>query len=103
MPRYQLFIFTVIRTVLNTSHRMIYPFLAVFARGLGVEISVVSGVVASRSLVAAVTPFLFPFRSSKRADANLACRLGWRYLCWQWALCRSAPALPLWGLLLSCR
>jgi hypothetical protein len=33
--RYQLILFTTIRAVFNTMYRMIYPFLGVFARGLG--------------------------------------------------------------------
>ena len=35
--RSQLIIISVLRTVLNTMHRMVYPFLSVFARGLGVD------------------------------------------------------------------
>jgi predicted MFS family arabinose efflux permease len=46
---------------MNTAYRMIYPFLAVFARGLGVEISVISGLVANRALIGITYPFLFPF------------------------------------------
>ncbi len=34
--------FTAIRIILNTMHRMVYPFLAVFARGLGVDIASMS-------------------------------------------------------------
>jgi predicted MFS family arabinose efflux permease len=53
--------YTLIRIVINTAYRMIYPFLAVFARGLGVEISVISGLVANRALIGITYPFLFPF------------------------------------------
>lgn len=53
--------YTLIRVVMNTAYRMIYPFLAVFARGLGVEVSVVSGLVANRALIGVMYPFLFPF------------------------------------------
>jgi predicted MFS family arabinose efflux permease len=53
--------YTLIRAVLNTAYRMIYPFLAVFARGLGVEISVISALVANRALIGVTYPFLFPF------------------------------------------
>ena len=76
MLRYQLIVFTVIRTVLNTSHRMIYPFLAVFARGLGVDISVVSTLVANRSLVGAATPFLFPFIETRGRKFGMSLGLG---------------------------
>ena len=50
-----------IRVVMNTAYRMIYPFLAVFARGLGVEIGVISGLVANRALIGVTYPFIFPF------------------------------------------
>jgi predicted MFS family arabinose efflux permease len=47
--------------VLNTAHRMIYPFLAVFARGLGVDITAVSALVAIRAWFGAATILIFPF------------------------------------------
>jgi predicted MFS family arabinose efflux permease len=43
--------FTAIRTVLNTAHRMVYPFLSIFARGLGVDLTTMSLVLTARSLV----------------------------------------------------
>ena len=61
MSLLRLSILILVRVVLNTAHRMIYPFLAVFARGLGVDIGTVSALVANRSLIGAATPFLFPF------------------------------------------
>jgi predicted MFS family arabinose efflux permease len=61
MRPFRLIILTFIRVILNTAHRIIYPFLAVFARGLGVDIGTVSALVANRSLIGAATPFLFPF------------------------------------------
>ena len=56
---FSLTIYTLIRVVMNTTYRMIYPFLSVFARGLGVDISVISGLVANRAIVGAVDPFFF--------------------------------------------
>lgn len=56
--RYQLTIFMFLRTILNTMHRMVYPFLAVFARGLGVEITTVSYVVTARSFFGLFAPVL---------------------------------------------
>lgn len=56
--RGQVVAFTGTRTVLNTMHRMIYPFLAVFGRGLGVDLVVLSLAVSFRSLVGAFGPFL---------------------------------------------
>jgi len=49
-----------LRTILNTAHRMVYPFLPVFARGLGVDISVMSLLMAGRSLIGATSPIFAP-------------------------------------------
>lgn|SRR5574341_86463 len=56
--RVQLFIFMVLRLILNTMHRMVYPFLAVFARGLGVDIATLSFVITARSFVGMFSPVL---------------------------------------------
>ncbi len=61
---------------MNTSFRMIYPFLAVFARGLGVEIGVISRLVANRALIGAATPFLFPFIETRGRKFGLLLGLG---------------------------
>lgn len=59
MPlRLQLVVFMLLRTILNTMHRMVYPFLAVFARGLGVDITTLSFVVTARSFVGMFAPVL---------------------------------------------
>ena len=49
-----------LRTVLNTAHRMVYPFLPVFARGLGVDISTMSLLMTGRSLLGATSPLFAP-------------------------------------------
>jgi predicted MFS family arabinose efflux permease len=54
--RFQLLVFMLLRTILNTMHRMVYPFLAVFARGLGVEITTLSYVVTARSFFGMFAP-----------------------------------------------
>lgn len=56
--RFQLLIFMVLRTILNTMHRMVYPFLAVFARGLGVSIDTLAFVITLRSVVGMFAPVL---------------------------------------------
>jgi len=56
--RFQVILFAAIRTVFNTMYRMVYPFLSVFSRGLGVDISALSQALANRSLVGALGPFL---------------------------------------------
>jgi len=59
--RFQLLIVMLLRTILNTMHRMVYPFLAVFARGLGVEFTTLSYVVTLRSFVGMFAPVLGSF------------------------------------------
>ncbi|HEY5730481.1 MAG TPA: MFS transporter [Anaerolineales bacterium] len=56
--RSQLIVFMFLRTILNTMHRMVYPFLAVFARGLGVEFTTISYVVTVRSFFGMFSPIL---------------------------------------------
>lgn len=54
--RFQLITFALARTVVNTGHRMIYPFLPVFAKGLGVDLEAVALVVTARSALGLVSP-----------------------------------------------
>jgi predicted MFS family arabinose efflux permease len=56
--RYQLLLFTIIRTVFNTMHRMVYPFLGVFSRGLGVDITSLSLALTARSVIGMFGPFV---------------------------------------------
>jgi DHA1 family inner membrane transport protein len=58
--RFQLIIFMFLRTILNTAHRMVYPFLPIFARGLGVDISAMSLLMTARSLMGASSPLFAP-------------------------------------------
>ena len=76
MSRLRLILLTLIRVVLSTAHRMIYPFLAVFARGLGVDLTSVSALVANRALFVAATPFVFPFLESRGRKFGMALGLG---------------------------
>lgn len=50
----------ILRTILNTAHRMVYPFLSVFARGLGVDISTMSLLMTARSLLGTTSPLFAP-------------------------------------------
>jgi predicted MFS family arabinose efflux permease len=58
---FKLATYALIRVVINTAYRMVYPFLVVFARGLGLDISVISGLIGNRAVIGALNPFLFPF------------------------------------------
>jgi predicted MFS family arabinose efflux permease len=56
--RFQLAAFTLTRTVLNTGYRMVYPFLPVIARGLGVDLSTIALAVTARASLGLASPFL---------------------------------------------
>jgi DHA1 family inner membrane transport protein len=49
-----------LRIILNTAHRMVYPFLPIFARSLGVDISSMSLLMTGRSLLGATSPLFAP-------------------------------------------
>jgi predicted MFS family arabinose efflux permease len=53
-----LFAFTAVRTVVNTGYRMVYPFLPVIARGLGVELADVALAITARSSLGLASPLL---------------------------------------------
>jgi predicted MFS family arabinose efflux permease len=56
--RFLLFAFTAVRTVVNTGYRMVYPFLPVIARGLGVDLTDVALAITARSSLGLASPFL---------------------------------------------
>ena len=69
--RSQLPLFIFSRWVMNVGVRMIYPFLAVFGRGLGVSVADMSMVVMSKSLVAGVTPVVTSLADYKGRKTGL--------------------------------
>jgi len=61
MPiKFQLVVFVLLRAILNTMHRMVYPFLSIFARGLGVELTTLSLVITARSFAGLLAPVFAP-------------------------------------------
>ncbi|MEP7136397.1 MAG: MFS transporter [Chloroflexota bacterium] len=58
--RFQLIVFMCLRIIFNTMHRMIYPFLNIFAHGLGVEFATLSKIVAARNFVGMFGPAFAP-------------------------------------------
>lgn len=76
MSNFQLTALTLVRVVINTAYRMIYPFLTIFARGLGVDVEIITRLVASRALVGAATPFLFPFIEVRGRKFGMSLGLG---------------------------
>ncbi len=63
--KFQLIVFMLLRTILNTMHRMVYPFLAVFARGLGVDVTTLSLVVTARSFAGLLGPLFAPIADKR--------------------------------------
>ena len=62
-----------LRAIFNTMHRMVYPFLAVFARGLGVDPATFSFAITARSFVGAFSPAFAPIADQRgRKFAMLA-------------------------------
>ncbi len=62
------------RTVLNTAHRIIYPFLPALARGLGISLAAATALVTVRLLAGLLAPFLGPWidRRPRRQTMELA-------------------------------
>ncbi len=56
--RRRLIVFTFTRTVLNTGFRLVYPFIATFARALGVEVEAIALAVTARSTLGLSGPLL---------------------------------------------
>ena len=51
-------VFTAMRVVFNTMHRMVYPFLTIFARGVGVDLSTMAYALTARSIAGTLGPFV---------------------------------------------
>jgi predicted MFS family arabinose efflux permease len=56
--RFHLIAFSITRSIINTMYRMVYPFMTVFARGLGVPVTQVAAAVALRSALGLAAPLL---------------------------------------------
>ena len=59
------------RLVFNTMHRMIYPFLSYFARGLGVDLNTMSYALTARSLTGFFSPLLATVADSRGRKAGM--------------------------------
>jgi predicted MFS family arabinose efflux permease len=63
--RIQILFFVAVKAVLNTFYRMIYPFLPVIARGLGVDLRAMSLALSVRAASGALGPLAAPFSDRK--------------------------------------
>lgn len=67
----QILAIVVVRLVFNTMHRMIYPFLSYFARGLGVDLNTMSYALTARSLTGFFSPLLASVADSRGRKAGM--------------------------------
>ncbi len=72
--RSQIVIIFTARTVVNTAHRIVYPFLPSIARGLGISLAAASGLVTARMIAGLAAPFFGPLadRHSRRGTMEVA-------------------------------
>lgn len=70
----QILVFTLARMALNTLHRMVYPFLAVISRGLGVDPALLAGAITLRAVLGGLAPFLGSI--ADRSGRKLAILIG---------------------------
>jgi predicted MFS family arabinose efflux permease len=63
--KFQVTAFVAVRLVFNTFYRMIYPFISIFAKGMGVDLRTISYAVTTRSLMGLVSPFLASVADSR--------------------------------------
>ena len=54
----EILLFSSIRILVHAMMRMVYPFLAVFGRGLGVDLTTISLAVTIRNFAAILVPFI---------------------------------------------
>lgn len=67
----QVVVFIFIRTFMNTTTRMVYPFLPVIGRGLGVEIGMLSRAIMLRSASGIFGPFLATIADTRGRKAGM--------------------------------
>jgi len=72
----QLALFVSSRMVLNTAYRMVYPFLPVFARGLGVDLKTMSLALSVRAASGALGPLLAPLTDRRGRKFGLSLGFG---------------------------
>ncbi|GAB4580020.1 MAG: MFS transporter [Anaerolineales bacterium] len=56
--RLKILLFMLVRTLVNTMHRMVYPLLPTFARGVGVNVETFTLALTARALLSAFSPFI---------------------------------------------
>ncbi|MEW6716619.1 MAG: MFS transporter [Chloroflexota bacterium] len=74
--RLQILYFTFTRVILNTTYRMAYPFLGVFARSLGVDLQTMSFALTARSVAGGFGPFMASIADTRGRKFGMLAGLG---------------------------
>lgn len=69
-------LFTAVRTVMNTSYRMVYPFLSTFQNGLGLSLGSFSLLLTLRSLMGLLSPLAAPLADWRGRKFSMLLGLG---------------------------
>ena len=72
----QVALFVAARLAISTTYRLIYPFLPLFADGMGVSLAQISSVLAVRSLLGAAGPLLAPLSDHYGRKTGMVLGLG---------------------------
>lgn len=68
---FQVPVLIAVRLVFNTMHRMVYPFLAYFSAGLGVDLAAMAAALTLRSVSGMFSPFLASIADSRGRKAGM--------------------------------
>ncbi|MBN2265508.1 MAG: MFS transporter [Candidatus Aminicenantes bacterium] len=74
--RSELALFAAVRTISNTAYRMVYPYLPVFARALGIDLGTMSLALSARAASGALGPLLAPLTDRRGRAFGLSLGLG---------------------------
>jgi predicted MFS family arabinose efflux permease len=74
--RLQIALFTLIKVLINTTYRMVYPFLSAFSGGLGVDLTAFSIVFTARSFTGILGPFLAPIADRQGRKTSMLLGMG---------------------------
>ena len=72
----QLALFILARTVMNTSYRMVYPFLSTFQNGLGLSLGSFSLLLTLRSLTGLISPLVAPLADWRGRKLSMLLGIG---------------------------
>jgi predicted MFS family arabinose efflux permease len=74
--RFQILFLAGARFIMHTGYRMLYPFLGVFARGLGVDLATISVALTAHDAAGAVGPFLASITDTRGRKTGILLGVG---------------------------